>query len=347
MGKLGYADKNNNESVNNKVTFVDLFSGIGGFHLGICQASEKLNIGSECLLSVDINKKAQLTYSRNFVGTQQKDDVCDDDVKKTIFDGKKVDIVCGGFPCQPFSLAGKKKGIKDDRGMLFKHIVEILETKKPKVVFLENVRNLMNIKNDDGGKTIDVIKLAMEEAGYPVQIRNYKATDFGLPTYRSRIYLVGFKNASHRKKFKWPEPTHDKDITLKEYFSTLEKKWYAVNPDIEIKGWPDRIGNTLRVGGCDSGFRTTDGKRWRSIKDGDARRDKRNWDSYMFFDGDKSKMVEHRLTVNEAKAIMGFPHDYIFPEVLSKRDAMKQLGNSVAVPVIEAIAKNIIDAIYD
>lgn len=317
-----------------KITFVDLFSGIGGFHLGIKQAAKNKKLAAECLVAVDINQKARDTYSLNFSGTKLLNDITDPSVKDYLPDD--ADIICGGFPCQPFSLAGKKLGTNDDRGTLFHHIVEILKKKRPKAVFLENVRNLQNIKNEDGKFVIDEIKKAIKKAGYVIpEFENddnlqthkiFKATDFGLPTHRPRIYIVAFRaDVFNGKKFTWPDPTHPEGMRLDSYFKNLDDRWSG---KINRHGWPSRVGNTIRVGGAGSGFR-----------DGNSRRDRRNWDSYMFNDGSI-----HTLSVDEAKAMMGFPPDFKF--VVSDTHAMRQLGNSVAVPVIQAIANNIIETIY-
>lgn len=318
-----------------KITFVDLFAGIGGFHSGIKQAAENLGFDAECVLAVDKDERARVTYNKNFKKTPLREDVTDPAVQESV--PEDVDIVCGGFPCQPFSQAGKKLGIKDDRGTLFEHIAAILEKRQPKVVFLENVRNLKNIKNDDGEPVIDLIKKRLEDAGYLVLApKVFKATDFGLPTHRPRIYLIGLrKDIFSVGDFRWPEPTCKKAPTLAGYFQNrgvLDETW---NGRVKRNGWPNCVGNTLRVGGIGSGFRTKNGQRVR---------DRRNWDSYLFHEG-TNKQEERGITVDEAKAIMGFPHDFEFGK-LSRAQALRQLGNSVAVPVIQAIAESIIKTLH-
>lgn len=321
-----------------KITFVDLFAGIGGFHLGVKKVAKKLKIHAVCVLAVDIDKRACLTYSQNFKGTKILNDITDPVVKNSV--PEDVDIICAGFPCQPFSVVGKKKGIEDHRGTLFTHIVQILHEKKPKAVFLENVRNLLNIKNGDERKLIDFIKEEMEQAGYPISIQIYKATQFGLPTHRPRVYMVGFRKDIMTKApgvSWWPKPTHDTGVTLSEFFEKLDENWNST--DIKRFGWPNRIGNTLRVGGIESSF-----------KNGEWRYDRRTWDAYMFFENDKDsskRKKPHLLTVDEAKAMMGFPYDFDFSEELSFHQKMRQMGNSVAVPVIEAVALNIIKTLVE
>lgn len=316
------------------VTFVDLFAGIGGFHLGIVQAAKKNGLDAQCTLAVDINERAQKTYRKNFAGTNILNDVTDEEVKESI--PTDIDIVCGGFPCQPFSQAGKKMGTEDHRGTLFMHIAEILDKKKPKAVFLENVRNLRNIKNPDGSSTLQRIKDELKRAGYDVREEIFRAKDFGLPTHRPRIYLVGFRKdvLADSDLFRWPTITHEAHVTLAKYFRGLPSDWNGL---VAKNGWPDQVGNTLRVGGLGSGFRTEDGVTWR---------DRRNWDSYMFYE-DSQHPKQHALTVNEAKAMMGFPSHFEFPEELTRAQSLRQLGNSVAVPVIAAIAEQIIKTIHD
>ena len=157
------------------ITFIDLFAGIGGFHLGIRLAAKKLGYKAECCFAVDINDKARATYLQNFPDTpfpgftKKENDLTWDEVKEKI--PNDADILCAGFPCQPFSQVGKRLGIGDDRGTLFEHIVEILRKKQPKVVFLENVRNLSNIKNGDGTFVFDTIKKKLADVGYPIEGR--------------------------------------------------------------------------------------------------------------------------------------------------------------------------------
>lgn len=305
-----------------KVTFIDLFAGIGGFHLGIRQAAKKLKMDTECLLAIDIDEKARRTYKRYFGIKKSRllGDVTDGNVKNMI--PEDVDIICAGFPCQPFSLVGKKMGLSDDRGTLFNDIVEIVRIKQPKVLFLENVRNLVK---HDNGEILRYMTDRLNQAGYMTDIirgRNWeilKASDFGLPTRRPRFYLVTFrKDIKKAEYFKFPLPTTPRGITLRDVFG---------------RRWPDVIGSTIRVGGRKSPFRKND--------DGTWFRDRRNWDTYLV--GDKP----HVLTVEEIKKMMGFPPNFKFADGLSDPQAMKQLGNSVAVPVIKSIAENIIKTIYD
>lgn len=304
-----------------KITFVDLFSGIGGFHLGIKQAAKKLKMEGECLLAVDIDHKARKTYQNYFKINEKKllDDITDEKVRNLV--PNNVDIICAGFPCQPFSLVGKKNGFDDNRGTLFDYIDKVITAKKPKAVFLENVRNIVSLNE---GKILQHIIKRLNKIGYNTALergKNWeilKASQFGLPTYRPRFYLIAFKsNIKKAGDFRFPQPTTLNEVKLKDFFG---------------KKWPNTVGSTIRVGGRMSPFK--------KMPDGSWFRDRRNWDTYLV------NNRPHVLTVDEAKLMMGFPSDFKFPEELSETQAMKQIGNSVAVPVIKAIAENIIKTIY-
>jgi DNA (cytosine-5)-methyltransferase 1 len=281
-----------------KYKFIDLFAGIGGFHLALH------NLGAECVFASEWDEKARKTYEMNFMSVSPKlfssrnfvGDITEVD-KKSIPD---FDILTAGFPCQPFSQAGFKKGFDDIRGTLFFDIAEIIRIKKPKAFFLENVRHLYA---HDGGKTFETIRAILtEELGYSFHHSIVKASDHGLPQLRPRLFMVGFRN----KKLDFVPPENRK---LKLTMSDV------------MKGEVDReIGFTLRVGGKGSGIN-----------------DRRNWDSYLV-DGEV-----RRLTPSEGKRMQGFPASFKFP--VSDNEAMKQLGNSVAVRAVQDYAEKIIETL--
>jgi len=335
---------------NNAICFIDLFSGIGGFHLGIKQAATKIGKTAKCPIAVDIDPKARLTYSLNFKSTNVLGNIKDPLVRNAV--PNDADIICAGFPCQPFSVVGKKNGVDDHRGTLFTYIVQILHDKKPKAVFLENVRNLLNIRNGNNGKLIDFIKDEMERVGYPISIRTYKASEFGLPTRRDRVYMVGFRKDIMQfapEDSWWPKPTYKDPITLSKYFKNLSKKWDT--NDIKRMGWPDRVGRTIRLGGVGSAYKSNDWLSKHNLPPNlyirvDSNRvwieDRRTWDSYLFFEDKPKQRKPHNLTPDEAKAMMGFPYNFKFFDGLSPNQRIEQVGNSVAIPVIEAISEKII-----
>lgn len=283
-----------------KYRFIDLFAGIGGFHLGM------KSVGANCVFASEWDESARLTYEANF---RKKD--------KLLFEGgnfagdiTKVnpslipdfDILCGGFPCQPFSNAGFKKGFDDDRGNLFFYIAKIIEKKRPAAFFLENVRGL---KSHDNGNTFKHIQKILEiDLGYSFYPQVVKGTDFGVPQLRPRLYMVGFSNKNIDFEFPKPKPL----------ITTMS--------DILGGKCSREIGFTLRCGGRGSGVN-----------------DRRNWDSYIV-DG-----REIQIGPEEGKKLQGLPSSFIFP--VSDTQAMKQLGNSVVVPAIAAVGKQIIKRLND
>lgn len=283
--------------------FIDLFAGIGGFHIAFH------NLGSSCVFASEIDKYARLTYEHNLKAISPElfeQDLFNDDILKIDDPASQVpdfDILCAGFPCQPFSQAGYKRGFeetKDSRGNMFFRICQILEAKKPRAYFLENVRHL--IKHDDGRTFSEVKRYLTEELGYTFSYKVVKASDHGLPQHRPRVFIVGFrKDCEELPEFSFPE-AEPLSLTMSDVF--------------EAKCSRD-IGFTLRVGGRGSGLH-----------------DRRNWDSYLV-DG-----KERRLTSKEGKKMMGLPEDYEFP--VSEVQALKQLGNSVAVNAVEATAREIL-----
>ncbi|MFA0108502.1 DNA cytosine methyltransferase [Vibrio breoganii] len=287
--------------------FIDLFSGIGGFHLALH------SLGHECVFASEIDKNARITYQANMSKISPElfeEDNFNDDIRK--IDNAKMqipdfDILCAGFPCQPFSQAGHKKGfseMKEDRGNMFFNICSIIKEKRPKAFFLENVRHL--IKHDNGN-TFDVIRRMLEtELGYTFHYQVVKASDHGLPQHRARVFIVGFRK--------------DQDVDMPEFHFPEPEPLQMTMSDVWGGECNRDIGFTLRVGGKGSGIN-----------------DRRNWDAYLV-DG-----VERRLTPTQGLIMMGFPSDFEFP--VSTTQAMKQLGNSVAVNAVRATAEQITEYI--
>jgi DNA (cytosine-5)-methyltransferase 1 len=281
-------------------TFIDLFAGIGGFHLALH------SLGMECVFASEIDKNARITYEANFKTISPKlfennNELFNEDITK--IDPKDIpdfDILCGGFPCQPFSNAGHKKGFEDTRGTLFFNIAEIIREKTPEAFFLENVRGLFNHNN---GRTFETIKRVItEDLGYSFYWKIIKASDYGLPQARPRLFMVGFKDRNIN--FEFPDP-----VALKYDMS------YVMGGSV-----PRSVGFTLRCGGRGSKIN-----------------DRRNWDCYQV-DG-----KDVQLNSKQGLLMQGFPQDFIFP--VSETQAMKQLGNSVAVDAVKATAQNIIKAL--
>lgn len=288
-----------------KLTFVDLFSGIGGFHYAL----HKLDM--ECVAACEIDSHARATYEANYSSISPKvfkNNLFFNDVR--MLDPSligKYDILCAGFPCQPFSQAGHKRGFGDvdDRGNMFFEIMRIVKESKPKVLLLENVRHL---ENHDGGNTFKVIKECISKAGYTFDYKVMKASEHGLPQHRPRIYIVAFRKDLGITHFEFPKE-RELQLTMSDLFQG------KCTMDMAGKK-PRDIGFTLRVGGKASGVL-----------------DRRNWDAYII-DGKAVK-----LTSKIGLRMMGFPRDFKFP--VSETQAMKQLGNSVAVNCVFDVAAEI------
>ena len=291
--------------------FIDLFAGIGGFHLAFHKLKKKYN--NKCVFVSEIDEHARQTYEKNFsridkenfLILKEKGFFVGDIVPFSSKNTNKIpshDILCAGFPCQPFSQAGYKRGFqeaKENRGNMFFEIFSILQAKKPKAFFLENVRHILN---HDKGRTFEIIRNSLQQLGYSFRYQVVKASEFNLPQHRPRVFMVGFKGeTTSTSKFRFPKP-----IKLKKNMSQI----FGGNCDREI-------GYTLRVGGAGSGID-----------------DRRNWDAYRV----NGKVT--RLGIEEGKAMMGFPKSFQFP--VTRSAAMKQLGNSVAVNAIQATLENIL-----
>ena len=182
-----------------KFTFIDLFAGIGGFRLAM------QNLGGKCIYSSEWDKEAKKTYKANF-GETPFGDITKESTKSYIPDN--FDVLCAGFPCQAFSIAGKRGGFEDTRGTLFFDVAEIIKRKKPKAIFLENVKGLVT---HDNGKTLDVILNTLEELDYAVHVKIINAKNFGVPQNRERIFIIGFNKdkVDNYNVFNFPESTQE------------------------------------------------------------------------------------------------------------------------------------------
>lgn len=302
----------------NKIRFIDLFAGIGGMRL----AFEKN--GCECVFGSEWDVKARETYKANF-----NEDI-DGDITK--IDESKVpdhEILLAGFPCQPFSSIGKREGFKHlTQGTLFFDIVRIIKEKKPKCFLLENVAGL---KSHDGGKTFRLIlKTLRNELGYIVQYKKLDAADYGVPQHRRRIFIVGFRKdllEGRRVKFKWPIKSR-KTVTIGK-FVERNVKGHCIKKSYQ-KSYIFKIDdNNPQIIDRKSDFPVktllaTYGKLQRLtgtfVRDGET--------------------GLRKLTVNECKAIMGFPKLFKIP--VRNTNMYKQMGNSVAVPLVAKIARQMV-----
>lgn len=323
---------------NPKFTFIDLFAGIGGFRIAM------QNLGGECVFSSEWDEQAQKTYYTNF-GEMPFGDITKESTKSYI--PKDFDVLCAGFPCQAFSLAGKRKGFEETRGTLFFDVAEILRRHQPKAIFLENVKGLAI---HDKGKTLQVILNTLDEVGYVVpdpQIMN--AMYFGVPQHRERIYIVGFRKDLGIKKedFTYPEQKEitkhfidireENPVAAKYYLSTTywntllahkarhEAKGHGFGYDIVAD---DEVSNAIVVGGMG---------RERNLVIDDRQKDLTPTTKIK---GEYNTMGIRRMTPREWARLQGFPDEFIIP--VADASAYKQFGNSVAVPAIQATAEQLL-----
>jgi DNA (cytosine-5)-methyltransferase 1 len=321
---------------------IDLFAGIGGIRLGFERAFGNT---LETVFVSEWDKHAQTTYKTNFNdGIKIAGDITE--ISET--NVPEFDICLAGFPCQAFSLAGQRKGFDDDykgmaRGTLFFDVVRICEEHKPKVVFCENVKGLTI---HDKGRTYNVIKKSLEEIGYTVHEEVLNSRDFGVPQNRERIYIVAFRNDINSKGFKFPEPTdsnkcikdiiEEKPVSAKYYLSetyieTLRKHRARHEAKgngfgYEIRDYND-VANAIVCGGMGRERNLLIDKRQKKLT------------PVTHIKGEINKEGIRKMTPREWARLQGYPDSYQLP--LADVHLYKQLGNSVSVPVIEAIAKRI------
>lgn len=286
-----------------KIRICDLFAGIGGFHLAFH------NLGAKCIFAAEIDKNARKTYEANFKDIEPElfryNKFADDITKTPPQMLPNFDILCAGFPCQPFSQRGKKQGFEDDnnRGNLFFHILNIIKMKRPKAFFLENVRHLLK---HEGGRTFKIIKCLLENQGYSFHYKIVKGTDHNVPQLRPRVFMVGFRGEKNEESsFKFPDAEP-----------------LTVTMDDILGGQCNRkVGFTMLT--CYGGADITS---------------KYNWANYIV-DG-----KPHKIKPQECKKLMGFPDDFTIP--MSTRYAIKQLGNAVVVPAVQATSNSIIEYLH-
>ena len=299
-----------------KLKFIDLFCGIGGFRVAFEEACEENEVQSECVFSSDIDKYAQDSYEANF-GERPAGDI-------TLIDEKEIpdhDILFGGFPCQPFSIIGQMKGMDDTRGTLFFDIARIIKEKKPKAFILENAKQLVG---HDSGKTLKVIVQALKDIGYHVQYSVLNALDYGLPQKRERVVIVG-----HREPIMFTFPNPEKPYkSLKEI---LEKK-------VEDKYFASEYIREKRKEKHKSSYYPSI---WHENKSGNicsypyscALRSGASH-NYLLVNG------ERRLTPREMFRLQGFPDWYKI--IVSDAQAKKQAGNAVPVNMIKAVVEKLL-----
>lgn len=320
--------------------FIDLFAGIGGFRM----AMQKL--GGKCVFTSEWDKEAQKTYKANY-GETPFGDITKEATKSYIPDD--FDVLCAGFPCQAFSIAGKRGGFSDTRGTLFFDVAEIIKRKKPKAIFLENVKGL---RNHDGGKTLaTILNVLRNDLGYFVpepQIMNAK--DFGVPQNRERIFIVGFRKDLKITEFNYPKPSKKKVSFAK----VKEKKVVPTKYYLSTQYLQTLHNHKARHASKGNGFGfeviPDDGIANAVVCGGMGRERNLVYDDRItdFTPTTKIKSTVNRenirkMTPREWARLQGFPKNYKI--VVADASAYKQFGNSVAVPAIKATAEKILESI--
>ncbi|RVU90570.1 DNA cytosine methyltransferase [Flavobacterium columnare] len=320
--------------------FIDLFAGIGGFRLAL------QNLGGKCVFTSEWDEHAKKTYLANF-GETPFGDITKEYTKSYI--PNDFQVLCAGFPCQAFSIAGKRGGFEDTRGTLFFDVADIIRRKQPKAFFLENVKGL---KNHDKGKTLaTILNTLRNDLNYYVpepEILNAK--DFGTPQNRERIFIVGFHKSTGITNFDYPTPINQKVsfedvreenvVDTKYYLSTQylqtlenhkarhEKKGNGFGYHI-IKD--DEIANAVVCGGM--------GRERNLVIDHRIT----NYTPTTKIKGEVNKLGIRKMTPREWARLQGFPDNFVIP--VADASAYKQFGNSVAVPAIQATANEILKLI--
>jgi len=320
------------------IKFIDLFAGIGGFHLVLKK------LGAECVFASEWDKHAQDIYFRNHK-IRPNGDI-------TKINEKEIpdhDILCAGFPCQAFSISGKQKGFEDARGTLFFDILRIVREKKPRVIFLENVANL---KKHDKGRTFSFMKKLLQDEGYKVDEKVLNAKDFGLAQSRERIVIVASKNGFDFSKVKNKKEVKIKDILENNTNEILSKDEYTILPKHLWKKQPSGLifcgyrNKAMRTKGVreDSQHLSRSHKQPNRIYHVDGTHptlsSQESSGRYFVYDGKNVR----KLSLRECYRLQGFPDAFKLSE--SKTQAYKQIGNSVPLKMIEAIAKEILNQFF-
>jgi DNA (cytosine-5)-methyltransferase 1 len=301
---------------NEKIKFIDLFCGIGGFH------AAAVSHDLEGVFASDIDVECRAAYEHNYRLTPSGDitAVSEDSIPDH-------DLLCAGFPCQPFSIIGHGKGFNDIRGTLFFEIARILKAKQPPMFMLENVKQLAG---HDGGKTLTrILEVLRNELGYFVDHRVLNALNFGVPQKRERVIIVGFKNESAFNAFEWPSGNVPMQPLSEILEKNPDKKHFTSEPIRKSRAEKHESEHQIGI--------------WHENKSGNvsshpyscALRAGASY-NYLLVNG------ERRLTPREMLRLQGFPES--FEIICSDSQTRKQAGNAVPVPMIAAVMEKVLYA---
>jgi DNA (cytosine-5)-methyltransferase 1 len=309
-------------------TFIDLFAGIGGFRIAL------ESFGGVCIFSSEWDKNSQLTYFRNH-GDLPHGDI----TKVSTLNIPSHDVLCAGFPCQAFSISGKQKGFDDTRGTLFFDIARITNFHKPKILFLENVKNLISHNH---GNTFRTMLNVINDLGYDVFYKVLKSSDFGVPQARERIYIVCFRKDLNISDFKYPN-SRCAPIPIKKILEeNVDSKYFINRDDIKLNlsnvhsrvkdiTKPIKVG-IINKGGQGERIYSIDGAGITLSAYGGGAASKTG--AYLVSNGIR------KLTPRECARLQGFPEDFEIPG--KDNIAYKQFGDSLTIPVVKLIFNNIL-----
>lgn len=317
----------------NEYTFIDLFAGIGGFRIPMQE------LGGKCVFSSEFNPAAQEVYNANY-GEYPFGDI----TRIPIEIIPEHDILTAGFPCQPFSISGKMKGFEDTRGTLIYNVFKIIEARKPKVVFLENVKHLVY---HDKGQTLYTILSGLKNLGYKISYKVLNASDFGVPQNRERLIIIGHKEKlfDFNKLEKTPAPALKKILdTDNSHFEYLDEPYTLIdNPKKQLSGliFVGYRNKHIRKAGVRPGTENLSRvhKQPNRIYSTEgihpALPSQETSGRFWIYDGNNVR----KLTINECYKLMGFPEKFIRASSITEQ--YRQIGNSVCIPMIHSITRQI------
>lgn len=325
-----------------EITFGDFCAGLGGFRLAL------ESLGWKCVYSCEIDDQCRSTYNLNFGAIPEGKDIFD--VNEN--DLPKMDVICAGFPCQPFSIAGKRLGFEDVRGNIINKIFKIISSNKPSVILLENVPNLLL---HDNGNTFKYIKCSIEGLGYRVFFNVLDSTYFGVPQSRKRVYIIAIKNELNVEEFEMTKQITKKTnfrpfISSGDFSIPISDKWqlyidlYLGNKDIAQMGFDvpktraklEKINKGADLKDCIFQIRSS-GIRALSLDD--------PLPTFAVSNSGGGAMIpvysreRRHLNLTEMKRVMGFPDSFKFN--CARTYSIKQLANAVCPPVIKSIGSDI------
>ncbi len=308
------------------MTVGSLFAGIGGIDIGFAQA------GFEIAWAIENDPDSCETYRANFKNIP----LVEQDVRKIDADAlPPVDVLAAGFPCQAFSVGGKQQGFQDDRGNLFFEVTKFIKSHKPRVVFLENVANLVH---HDDGHTFCTIYTTLVECGYYVRYRIMRASEYGnIPQIRDRIYIVAFRHIESCDRFQFPKP-----IELKQTADMIiERKRFVGNAHYYTDNSAFAVKARQIVSNCNAIYRVYHNS-IKAVKGGMCP----TLTAAMGTQNNQIPLIRdnfgvRKLTLRECLRFQGFPETFGFPGSVPHKTRYKQIGNSVCVPVVKRIAESI------